>query len=767
MAERAARRRLGNLPAELTSFVGRRRELTEIKRLLSTTRLLTLTGSGGAGKTRLALRAASEVARNFSDGVWLVALAPLDDPLHITRSVFSALGLQDVSSRWAPAALIDYLRDKHLLLILDNCEHMLDGAAGLAGTLLKACPELRILATSRRALGMAGEVRLRVPPLSQPDPSEPLSPGRIAASDAAALLIERAGAIQPGFAVDESNAALILQLCTRLDGMPLALELAAVRLEGLTLDQLLAGLDRHLAATDAELRGGEARQRTMQATLDWSHSLLDERQRLLWARLSVFAGGFDQAAAMTVCSGTEFSDEDLLSALAGLVESSIVQRDIGVIPVRYSMLETVRFYGREKLQQLGEELQLRTRHRKWVQELARSIQSWNRGEAEGFERVHLNRDDVWTALEFCRRHEGETGNGIDIALFLTNYWMSRGPLQDVRRYFEAVLPMTKPDTLIRARCLTGVALFADVLDDATAAQASGEESRRISEELGAAEQAGWACGSLLFAAFVRGARDGVAALSRSMIECGRATGSEAMVAIALHYTCLNLVGQGKLDEAVAVGEEGLDMCRQAENLFVRGTIVNSLAEARRRRGELVEAEALVREGIDCKHRLDDRRGLATLIETLAWIASDQRNHERAATLLGCAKSLRDAMAIRILAPFVTQHQACEQVTREHLGEARYVTALTRGERWSVVDAVEFAQGRAQAKPVVGAPPAKATPSALSRRELEIARLIAEGLTNREVAAKLFISNRTVETHVTNMLNKLGLSSRLQLARWVE
>ena len=199
MAGRAARSRAGNLPADLTSFVGRRRELAEIKRLLTTTRLLTLTGSGGAGKTRLALRAAADLARNFPGGTWLVSLAPIDDPMLITQAVFSALGLQDVSSRWSLSALSGYLSDRRLLLVLDNCEHLLDGAAGLAGTLLKSCPELRVLATSRQALGMAGEVRLRVPPLSMPWGVDSLTPGQIAGFDAVALLVERAAAVQPGF----------------------------------------------------------------------------------------------------------------------------------------------------------------------------------------------------------------------------------------------------------------------------------------------------------------------------------------------------------------------------------------------------------------------------------------------------------------------------------------------------------------------------------------------------------------------------------------
>ena len=230
MAGAPVKSRPNNLPAELTSFVGRRKELSEVKRLLTQTRLLTLTGSGGAGKTRLALRAASEMARSFPDGVWLVSLASIDDPQLVLQAVFSALGLQDMSSGWSMSTLSGYLADKRLLLVLDNCEHLLDGCAVLAVSLLKSCPELRVLATSRQALGVTGETRLRVPPLSLPKDGEPLRPERIATYEAVALLSDRAVAVVPSFKVDHANSAAVLRLCRRLDGMPLALELAAVRL---------------------------------------------------------------------------------------------------------------------------------------------------------------------------------------------------------------------------------------------------------------------------------------------------------------------------------------------------------------------------------------------------------------------------------------------------------------------------------------------------------------------------------------------------------
>ncbi|HJY69690.1 MAG TPA: LuxR family transcriptional regulator, partial [Streptosporangiaceae bacterium] len=397
-------RHLSNLPAEVTSFVGRRQELREVKRLLSTTRLLTLTGSGGAGKTKLALRAAAEMSRGFPDGACLVLLDSVRDPLLVTQAVFSALGVHDLSSGLSLSSLADYLAGQRLLLLLDNCEHLLDACATLAGTLPAACPDLHILATSRQALGVAGEVRMAVPPMSLPAEGEDTSVQQLLGYDAVWLLSERAAAVVPGFTVDAANAAQVLALCRKLDGIPLALELAAVRLASLSLDQLNRGLTSELSILGSGNRGAHTRQQTLEATIGWSYGLLDEQERLLWARLSVFAGGFEEDAAMQVCSDVQIAAGQIVGLLGELVDKSILKRQLrDDRPPRYWLLETMRQYGLARLGGTGVQDITHQRHLDWIGALAESIGALDSRQVALFERMHREQDNLWAALDFCAR----------------------------------------------------------------------------------------------------------------------------------------------------------------------------------------------------------------------------------------------------------------------------------------------------------------------------------------------------------------------------
>lgn len=348
-------RRTSGFPTELTSFVGRRDEAAEVRRLLSAGRLLTLTGPGGVGKTRLAGHVARQVARVFPDGVWLVPLAALQDEAFVPHAVIEALGVRNESVRPPLDILVEYLRERRLLIVLDNCEHVLRSCAVLAATVLAATEGVRVLATSRHRLGLVGERLFEVPPLSAPAPEE-VAAGTVAAErfPALRLFADRAAAVVPGFTVGEGNQAAVARLCRRLDGLPLAIELAAVRVRSLGVDRLVERLDDRYRLLTGGSPASAPRHRTLRSAVDWSHELCTAQEQLVWAWLSVFVGSFDLAAAEAVCAGEGIDSADVLDAVAGLVDKSVLVREETGGQVRYRLLVSLRDYGREKLAELGE-----------------------------------------------------------------------------------------------------------------------------------------------------------------------------------------------------------------------------------------------------------------------------------------------------------------------------------------------------------------------------------------------------------------------------
>lgn len=756
-------RRPTNLPVESTSFIGRRQELSEVKRLLTTTRLLTLTGSGGAGKTRLALRAAAEMARGFPDGVWLVSLGPLRDPRLVTQAIFNALGLQDRSINPSLSTLTEYLAGKRLLLVLDNCEHLLDTCADLASGLLRSCPGTYVLATSRQALGVAGELRFRVPALSLPPDGDEITVERLLHFDAIALFAARAAAVA-GFRLDAGNSDSVRRICRHLDGIPLALELAAGRMEGLGLDQLNDLLGTELSVLAGANRGAEARQQTLEATIEWSFQLLDTYERRLWARLSVFAGSFDHEAAARVCSGPDLPPERFVELLAGLVEKSVLQRDASLRPVRYHLLETLRRYGLQRLRDLGEEVELKTRHRDWVLSLAAAAGAWDDRQAETFARIFLEQENLWAALEFCIREPGQAPSGIEICANLYLYWSARGPLADARRMCASLLELAEPESLARARCLWVGTALAAIQNDHLAVRESAGEMLRLARKLRDAEIEAWSLICLAVAAWQVLEMAKAIELAQSALSLARSFNNPRAAAAAFSTLCTVELSRGDPKRVVDLANEGLSLCSELGEIWVRGLLLYALSLALWQQGDQ-RAETVAKEGVICKAALDDRPGLGVLVENLSWMAADRGAAERAATLLGFAQHLRESIGIPLFAPRQAQHEEYTAAVRTRLGDRVYEAALGRGRSMSRDEAVAYTLERLAPKK---APPRarQVESSPLTRRELELARLIAQGLTNREVATKLFIAERTVETHVTNMLNKLGLNSRTQLTRWI-
>ncbi|MDQ5827477.1 MAG: AAA family ATPase, partial [Chloroflexota bacterium] len=361
-APRTPERTPHNLPIRLSSFIGREKELAELRRLLESNRLLTLTGAGGCGKTRLALAAADELVETFEDGVWLVDLAPLADPSLVPQAVASTLGVREQPGRSPTETLSDYLASKKVLLVLDNCEHLIEACAELAESLLRSCPELWVLATSREALGVAGEVAWPVPSLALPDLRRTPNIEGLSRYESARLFVERTEAVKPTFSLTEQNAPSVVKICYRLDGIPLAIELAAARTKVLSVEQISERLDDCFRILAAGSRTTIPRQRTLHATMDWSHELLSEQERALFRRLSVFAGGFSLEATESVCAGEDLEHYGVLELLSHLVDKSLIMVAEQDGEARYRLLETVRQYGREKLDESGEEAELGRRH---------------------------------------------------------------------------------------------------------------------------------------------------------------------------------------------------------------------------------------------------------------------------------------------------------------------------------------------------------------------------------------------------------------------
>jgi predicted ATPase/DNA-binding CsgD family transcriptional regulator len=684
----------------------------------------------------------------------------------VTQAVFSALGVQDLSSGVSLSSLADYLAGKRLLLVLDNCEHLQDGCAVLASTLIASCPDLHVLATSRQALGVAGEVRMVVPPMSLPAEGEDTSVQRLLGYDAVWLLSERAAAVVPGFTVDATNAEQVLLLCRKLDGIPLALELAAVRLGSLSLEQLNRGLASELSILGTANRGGEPRQQTLEATIGWSYGLLDEQERLLWARLSVFAGGFEEDAAMQVCSDTRIPAEQIAGLLGVLVDKSILKRQLaGGGPPRYWLLETMRRYGLARLREIGEETITRRRHFDWIRVLGAAIGAWDNRQVAFFDRMHREWDNLWAALDFCARPPADVAAASELAQDLLPYWVSRGPFGDVRRVLTALAELAPEDSVSRARLLWVAAIMASSTNDYDACAALSEESLRIGTAARDVEVVGWA---LTVSAMPR-LRAGDLADAKERVESAltlaRLMGLDHVEMTAHNTLSPILLAAGDIDRVIEIGERAAALTKERGESWCRGYQLDYLARACWLRGDRERAEALSREAVMCKHAVDDRNGLTMTLETLASMAADRGCHDRAALLLGSAQRVRDSSSLTLIELHRQQHERSVSIISRGIGQKLFDAAFARGRAMTTDEVVAFVVENTPAPKL--APPVKSpSDTELTPRQLEIARLIADDLTNRQIADRLFLSERTVETHITNILNKLGLNSRIQLSRWI-
>ncbi|MCU1645770.1 MAG: afsR 1 [Nocardia sp.] len=753
------------LPAEMTSLVGRGTESTEVRRLLANSRLVTLTGTGGVGKTRLALHVARKARRGFSDGAILVELAEVADPALVALTVAQVVGAT-AHQPDVVATLIDYLRGREMLLVLDNCEHLLDESAVLVRNLLSACADLRILVTSREPLRVGGEHVFEVEPLSVSQVRPQASYFGDARPDAVTLFAERAAAAAPGFRITPDNAEAVEELCRRLDGLPLAIELAAGRMRALSPRDLLDRLDKHNQLLSIGDRSAAPRHQSLWATLDWSYDLCSDRERLLWERLAVFTGTVHLQAAECICSGADLPREAVVDGISALVDKSILaQHSAGTRPT-YRMLETVREYGLRKLRGHPGEAAIIGRYRTYYQRLSREFeQNWfGPGQEEMVDRMrgeHANLRAVLDSLLSDPDGGGRAALGMASSLFW--YWLGCGQQREGRHWLDRSLARDSLPSSERAAALWSNGYLAVAEGKAVVALDLLRSSQTLARDLGDTV-------NLAHATHFRGVAEhnlGNTTLGMALIEEGSAMEAAGGPSL-LHILALEQLGwaycrRQEPDRALEV----LEQCRSALTAqgerWLLSWIRTFLGLAHWMRGDFTEAGEQLREALAGKRPFHDALGIAVVLEILAWVAAAEGDPHRSARLMGAVRQVWEPLG-DYPGGFELRNwsERTEAEMRKALGDQAFDQAFGDGGRMGTEAAIGYALGET--------PPAEEQASAddaliatLTTREAQVARMLVEGMTNRQIAQSLVVALRTVETHIEHIFTKLGVNSRTQVA----
>ena len=841
------RRRPGLLPIEPNSFIGRTAEVQRLTALLRSARLITMVGPGGVGKSRLCLHIASAAlsAGRFTDGVVLVELSEVTDPALLASAVAAGLGLPQREADRQRAAVLEHVRDRRMLLILDTCERLVDACAGFAEAVLRAAPEVTVLATSRQPFDAPGEHAFPVSPL----PIE---------GDAVELFAQRAASATPGFAVIAGNRVDVVRLCRRLNGMPLAIELAAVRLRALPLAELVQRLDSGFSVLTVTRRGGVARHQTLRTAIEWSHALCTPAERALWRRLSVFAGSFDLAAAEEVCADAELPRGEVVHALIGLVDKSVVMRDgdagfafgdaVGVGfggPVgfggaaggepgtvaganRYRLLDTLREFGGEKLAEAGEQARFLDRLTDRYLALATEFdeQLLADDQAGRFWRLRREHANIVIALAHALDdRDGDEGRvpadqierwrrGCRLAVRLSAYWQISGELVEGKRWLDKALRVFPGRSQERAWALGVRGRLATFRGDPGNAIADISESIRLAGELG--DELAAACGYLYLTLALAFAGQYDQALTAGQIAAERVTARDHRVGLVFLQPQLAHLHQlsGDVDGALECCQRGLamlgDFGQPGEERWMTG-LLNMIAGFAlfQRPDRADECAAALRRAMRAMRDLGDEAGIAYCLEVLGWLAAPGERPDQAAWLLGAADAvwLRTTCRLSNVAAMEQNHQRAAKQAREALGGLHYENARDRGGALALSTVVAWAADESGTVPWPGevgsagdgdgaglglgagaggagnagnarvradggdgsgpGPAAPVTASALTRREREIALLVASGLSNRDIATRLFISKRTVDAHVEHIFAKLEISSRVKLTMWLQ
>lgn len=623
-----------NLPVQLTGFIGRETEMAEVKQMLATTRLLTLLAMGGAGKTRLAIQVAADLLESFKDGVWLVELAPLSDPELVPHAIASEFSVEEQPGKSLTATLTEYLRDKQMLLVLDNCEHMIEACAGIVNTLLRRCPKLKILATSRIALNIAGEMRYRVPSLPVPDPNRLPPLDRLDRYAGIRLFVERAVAVQSSFTLNEKNAAAVASICYHLDGIPLAIELAAARARALPAEEIAVRLNDRFRLLTGGSRTALRRQQTLRALIDWSYELLTEQERLVMQRLAAFAGGWTLEAAEVVCAGDDVEDFEVLDLLTQLVDQSMVVLEEGE-QLRYRMLETIRQYAIEKFRASGEEDATRRRHLAYYLELAEQAEPLLQGaeQAEWLERMETDHDNMRAALDFAQE-SGEDETGLRLVNALGYFWRVRCHLSEGRSRLEAALSTTgSTDQALRANALYRTGNLAKAQGDYVQAIAAAEESLALFRTIGDTRGESNALNTLAEIAYERRNFSQAMDLLDQILTLRREQGNKQLISQTLNNMGIIALGQGNHERALPLLEESLTLRQELNDTRGIADTLMNLGGIAFEQGNYDRASKLYEESLTIYRAIDERLRIALLLGNLVEVAEQKANYAQAVALL--------------------------------------------------------------------------------------------------------------------------------------
>ena len=799
-----------NLPAPRSSFVGREREIERVERELASTRLLTLTGAGGAGKTRLALEVARDLLEAYPDGVWLVQLAALSEEALVPKAVAEALGVSERPGEPLLDTLSDVLRERRLLILLDNCEHLLEASAGLVDVLLDSCPHLQIVTTSREPLGVEGEIRWPVPPLSVPEPQHVTpSSGQLEIYESVRLFAERARGRDPSFSLSPQNALAVAEICRRLEGIPLAIELAAARVGALSVGQIAERLSDSLKLLTGGTKTQLAKQRTLRGALDWSYELLSEEEKGLFGRLSVFAGGWTLEAAEAVGAAGD-AEEEVLDLLSGLVDKSLVtarerQQSGGV---RYRMLEPVRQYTLEQLNENGGAEGAKRAHARYFLALAEEAEPRLRGpeDREWLERLEEEHDNMRAALSWTLER-GEVELGLRLAGALWRFWEARGHFSEGSRWLEEALAKADgTSAAARVKVLEAEGWLVYPSGAVDQAMTAAQEGLKLSKDagLGGAVEArflrvlGWmaiirgednrAKGLLEESLILSrkaddkwGIVDALLWLGNSLDILDRARGKELReegigLARELGYVLTlgrllfsqgyMLILEGDYERGAALSEEAVELLREHGYTGELTYALDNLGWAALYGGDPEQARAAYEEGLALCAELDDKIAASNYLDGLACVVGAEGGAERAARLLGAAERQREAVGDKHSREMAALREPYLAMARSRLDEIAWQAAWEQGRGMSMEQAIEYALSAEEPSATGHSPPsAPEHPAGLTSREVEVLGLVAEGLTNAQVAQRLFVSPRTVHRHLNSVYRKIGVNSRAAATRF--